>query len=251
MSTIAVGDIHGNLAALRSLLDAITPHLNAEDTLVFLGDYIDRGPDSKGCIEEILRLKTQGPFTVVTLLGNHEQWMLATRKDYTRHSWLLGASAFATIASYSASAAETLRAAVDEKEELLIFDDVALPYETFFETMPESHTRFFEELRLYYESDGAIFVHAGVDPEGGALEEQSETALIWGAHDFPRGYSGRRKVVYGHRRNCILDPGGWPQPHIVDEMTYGIDSIHTGVLTAIRMPDGKVFQSERFQQPRR
>jgi hypothetical protein len=62
MSTIAVGDIHGNLAALRSLLDAVTPYLNAEDTLVFLGDYIDRGPDSKGCIEEILRLKAQGPF---------------------------------------------------------------------------------------------------------------------------------------------------------------------------------------------
>jgi len=78
MATIAVGDVHGNLAALRNLLKTVIANLTAENTLVFLGDYIDRGPDSKGCIEEIVRLPKGAPFPVVTLLGNHEEWMLAS-----------------------------------------------------------------------------------------------------------------------------------------------------------------------------
>ena len=247
MATIAVGDVHGNLAALQSLLESVTAHLTAEDTLVFLGDYIDRGPDSKGCIEEIVRLSNEASFSVVTLLGNHEEWMLATMDDYTKHSWLLGAEAFETVTSYSLSAANKLRLAVDEAGPRLITDDVELPYEAFFETMPVSHRSFFRGLRLFHKSDGAIFVHAGIDPNGGAPEEQNSRELTWGlVHNFPDGYRGPHKVVYGHRDNCVVDASGWPRPRIVNELTFGIDSISTGVLTAIRMPDGMVFQSERY-----
>jgi len=71
MSTVAVGDIHGNAAALENLLAALLPELDREDTLVFLGDYIDRGPDSRGCVERIVNLQQGGPCTVVALLGNH------------------------------------------------------------------------------------------------------------------------------------------------------------------------------------
>jgi Calcineurin-like phosphoesterase len=247
LATIAVGDIHGNLAALQSLLDTLIANLTSEDTLVFLGDYIDRGPDSKGCIEEIVRLSNEALFPVVTLLGNHEEWMLATMHDHAMHSWLLGADAFETVASYSLAAAEKLRAAVDEAGPRLIMDDIALPDESFFESMPLNHRRFFEGLRLFHEADGAIFVHAGVDPDGGGPEEQNSRELTWGlVHDFPDGYRGPHKVVYGDRNNCVIDASGWPRPRIVNELTFGIDSISTGVLTAIRMPDGKVLQSERF-----
>ena len=62
MSLIAIGDIHGNLNALDYLLGQVVPELRPEDTLVFLGDYIDRGPDSKGCIDRILQLKRSSPF---------------------------------------------------------------------------------------------------------------------------------------------------------------------------------------------
>ena len=173
--------------------------------------------------------------------------MLATMDDYTKHSWLLGADAFETIESYSLSAAKKLRLAVDEAGPRLIMDDVELPYEAFFETMPVSHQSFFRGLRLFHRSDGAIFVHAGIDPDGGAPEEQNQRELTWGlVHDFPNGYRGPHKVVYGHRNNCIVDASGRPQPRVVNELTYGIDSISTGVLTAIRMPDGRIFQSERF-----
>ncbi len=76
--------------------------------------------------------------------------MLATMDDYTKHSWLLGAEAFETVRSYSASAADKLRSAVEEAGPRLITDDIELPYEAFFETMPESHRRFFRGLRLFH-----------------------------------------------------------------------------------------------------
>ena len=81
MATVAIGDVHGNLVALQNLLELILPELGNGDTLVFLGDYIDRGPDSKDCVEEIIRLKQDAPFSVVTLLGNHEEWMLTTKRE--------------------------------------------------------------------------------------------------------------------------------------------------------------------------
>jgi serine/threonine protein phosphatase 1 len=61
MATIAIGDIHGNLAALEDLLGQLAPDLTTGDTLVFLGDYIDRGPHSRGCIDRILELRARGP----------------------------------------------------------------------------------------------------------------------------------------------------------------------------------------------
>lgn len=248
MAIIAIGDIHGNLRALQSLLRTVTANLTPADTLVFLGDYIDRGPDSKGCVEEVVRLGNEAPFSVVTLLGNHEMWMLATMDDYRKHSWLLGADAFDTVESYSPSAARKLRLSAEDAGLRLITDDLELPYEGFFETMPASHRRFFRGLRLFYESDGAIFAHAGVDPDGGSPAEQDPRELTWGlVPDFPRGYRGPQKVVYGHRNDCVVDAEGWPRPRISNDLTYGIDSISTGVLTAIRMPDGEVFQSERFR----
>ena len=87
MSVVAVGDIHGQSLALRGLLAQILPEMRPTDTLVFLGDYIDRGPDSKGCIEEILRLKSNARFKVVTLMGNHEQWMMHSFRNPTKHGW--------------------------------------------------------------------------------------------------------------------------------------------------------------------
>ncbi len=90
MSTIAIGDIHGNLRALEDLLNRIIPHICSDDIVVFLGDYIDRGPDSKGCIEAILSFRDSYSGSVATLLGNHEQWLMRTYEDNTSHSWLLG-----------------------------------------------------------------------------------------------------------------------------------------------------------------
>src|SRR6185503_166787 len=112
MATIAVGDIHGNLPALDDVLEQILGESAAGDTVVFLGDYIDRGPDSRRCVESILRFQRETSAEVVCLLGNHEDWLLRTYHAHNRHSWLLGMEGFDTIRSYSIDAAEALREAV-------------------------------------------------------------------------------------------------------------------------------------------
>src|SRR5271167_4994486 len=108
MATVAIGDIHGNLGPLEDLLSQVFSELQPEDTLVFLGDYIDGGPDSRGCVERIVRLKAEADFTVVGLPGNHEQWMLRSLNDPTRHSWLVGMEGLETVKSYSEEAAVIL-----------------------------------------------------------------------------------------------------------------------------------------------
>jgi len=87
VATVAIGDIHGNADALDAVLEQVARELSDHDTVVFLGDYIDRGPDSRACIDRILQFRAESRAHVVTLLGNHEEWLLRTLHDPTRHSW--------------------------------------------------------------------------------------------------------------------------------------------------------------------
>jgi serine/threonine protein phosphatase 1 len=128
MGTIVIGDVHGNSAALADLLDQFVPELAKEDCTVFLGDYIDRGPDSKGCIDRILEFQKAAPGPVIALKGNHEDWLLRTYRDYTRHSWVLGMEAFDTIRSYSPVAEAHLRAELERAGQRLVFDKVRMKY---------------------------------------------------------------------------------------------------------------------------
>src|SRR5215470_19879692 len=132
MASIGIGDIHGNALALRDVLLQLRSEVSDSDTVVFLGDYIDRGPDSKSCIDEILAFIADVGATVVCLEGNHENWMLRSWNDHAHHSWLIGMDAFSTIRSYSDEAAEVLRAAIEEAGAKLFMDHVTLPYSVFF-----------------------------------------------------------------------------------------------------------------------
>lgn len=198
MSTIAIGDIHGNFQALDRLLKRISPDICSDDTVVFLGDYIDRGPGSKNCIERILDFQNGAKGIVVTLLGNHEQWFMRTYTDYTKHSWLLGMEAFETIGSYSPAANKLLRREAERAGYRLIADHLALPYDSFFETVPKEHIEFFESLVPYYRTPDAVCVHGGVNPEAGRVEDQKLDDLIWGTDDFPDKYKSKDTVIYGH-----------------------------------------------------
>lgn len=248
MSTIAVGDVHGNYPALASLLQKIEPELARDDTLVFLGDYVDRGPFSKDCVERIVNLERRAEFRVVALLGNHEEWMLKTMRDYTRHSWLLNVEALDTIASYSPSAAESLRNEMIREGTRLITEKPSLPYEEFFDLLPESHVEFFTTLRTFHCAPDVVCVHAGLDPDVSSMEAQDSRALVWGCTSFPERYVSSSPVVYGHWGNYEPDDSGWPWPREVNR-TYGIDTIKTGVLTAMRFPDLEVFQSQQYRLP--
>jgi len=245
MSTIAVGDIHGNVAALDDLLRQLRDEVDKHDTVAFLGDYIDRGPDTKGCIEAILEFQRDVAGDVVCLRGNHEDWFFRTLRDYRRHSWLLGMDGLVTIRSYSANAAEALQEAVHSAGLQLYLTHPALPYELFFKEMPERHLQFFEGLVPFYQSADCICVHGGLDPQIARMEDQSVETLIWGAHGFSDQYTGTETIVYGHWNNADVDANGWPRPRIVGR-TIGLDTISHGVLTAMRLPDGRLFQSARY-----
>lgn len=250
MATIAIGDVHGNLAALSDLLDQVRHELTASDTVVFLGDYIDRGPDSKGCVDAILRFKEEVSADVVCLLGNHEEWFLKTMRDHTSHSWLLGMEAFDTMGSYSADAEGTLREAASRAGAALYLGPCALPYEAFFDCVPADHRRFFEGLGLFHRTADCLCAHAGLDPRVARFEDQHRRSFVWGANGFPEEYAGDEVIVYGHRNNATVDARGWPNPTIAGA-TIGLDTISHGVLTAARLPDRRVFQSARHRAPDR
>lgn len=246
MSTIAIGDIHGNLKALEDLLSKVLSDIRPDDVLVFLGDYIDRGPNSRGVVERIVQLKTEAAFSVITLRGNHEDWMLRSYYDHTRHSWILGMEAFATIVSYSVKAAEILRHEMEKAGMTLFEKKILIPYQIFFDLLPSGHLAFFRCLSPYYRSTDVICVHGGVDLGGVPIEKQDPEVLIWGTDGFPDEYPGEEPVVYGHWDNAVLSESQWPLPRVLSNGTFGIDTISHGVLTAMRFPDRKVFQSDRY-----
>ncbi|MDI6616808.1 MAG: metallophosphoesterase family protein, partial [Syntrophaceae bacterium] len=143
----AIGDIHGCLPKLKALIPQIGMDRDA-DTLVFIGDYIDRGPDPKGVVDFVLDLKKRMR-TVICLKGNHEEMFL----DYLCHGrgrevYLLNGGD-ATIASYG-------------------YRGTAAGMKI---NVPDSHRDFFHSLLLWYETDEYIFVHAGLR-DGVPLEDQ-------------------------------------------------------------------------------
>ncbi|MDF1666201.1 MAG: metallophosphoesterase family protein, partial [Planctomycetota bacterium] len=89
-NTFIVGDIHGCAFQLDELLGLIDERMKEDDHVVFLGDYIDRGPDSKRVIDLLLDFRVEYGSNVVFLKGNHEQWFLEALKDPSSFSWLVG-----------------------------------------------------------------------------------------------------------------------------------------------------------------
>jgi serine/threonine protein phosphatase 1 len=244
VATIAIGDVHGNAAALDDLLQRVLPELTASDTLVFLGDYIDRGPDTRLVLDRLVALRADPPCPTAMLLGNHEEWLLKTFDDFTSHSWLLGMEGLATIASYSPAAALAIRAAVAAAGRRLVLERGRLPYERFFDAVPSAHVDLLRSLRLFYRSPDVVCVHGGVPLDGTLVEEAPSSILIWGTSDFPAMYQGSDLVVYGHWNDCVVGADGWPAIR-AGARTFGIDTIACGVLTALRFPDLRTFQSGR------
>ncbi len=171
----AIGDIHGNLELLQRLLEKIQPDL-ARDQLVFMGDYIDRGPTPKGVVDYVLDLKRQAqPQEVICLKGNHEAMFLNFLQGRELELFLYNGGI------------STLRDYWGEKWERL--PQLVLP--------PE-HRKFFEGLRLYYETPDYLFVHGGLKP-GIPPAEQDEEDLLWIRGDFIASLEDfGKKVIFGH-----------------------------------------------------
>jgi serine/threonine protein phosphatase 1 len=213
----AVGDVHGRLDLLGRLLeqierDAATAGKNV--LRIFLGDYVDRGPDSSGVIEYLLTLKRQAPDSIF-LRGNHEQMMLEFLEKPACYPRWRGLGAEDTLLSYNVSPPifEDLGAYQETRQELL-------------NVLPVAHRTFLGETRISYASGDYLFVHAGIRP-GVFLADQKVQDLLWIRDEFLSSkLSFEKFVVHGH------SPTGKPE---VRSNRIGIDTraFKTGVLTAL------------------
>jgi len=215
MRLIAVGDIHGMDRQLVSLLEQI--NLVASDRLIFLGDYIDRGPDSNKVIERLINLAEERPETIF-LRGNHEQMLLDALVEE-------GCRTGPTLKELSPRYA---RDAGDETLLYLINGGYALlesyRIDTLRRGLPEAHLAFLESTRLYWEFEPFLFVHAGADP-GLPPHRQDPFTLLWD-RTSPPGRKGMIHVV-GHQPTA----NGSPQ---FEKGRYRLDTGagHGRVLTA-------------------
>lgn len=209
----AVGDIHGCLEHLKRLMKRI-PYVKGRDILIFLGDYLDRGPDSRGVLNFLCELQDTGHETVM-LMGNHEYYLLEAARtgdeNFIRTLRLIGVEA--TLQSYK----------VDDLSKIkgLAF-------------MPERHRRFLRGLTPFLEMEGFIFVHAGLDPSK-ALNEQIPPA-IYEIRDvfFSSNFDFGKTVVFGHTP--------FETPFVAPDR-IGIDTgaVYGNLLTAVELPEVRFY----------
>lgn len=206
--TLAIGDIHGCDTALVTLLHEL--NITPEDTVIVLGDIIDRGPDTKRCVEIMLDLQKFCDFRYI--MGNHEEMMLdAMAGGEWKNSWR----------RYGG-------------QEMLD------SYGGEFDVIPESHLDFFRNGEGYIETDTTIFAHAAIRSDR-PLETQDKHWLRWsriGPHCQPH-YSGKR-VICGHTAQASGLPLVIPGWVCIDTHAYG----ENGALTAIDVDNDLIYQAE-------
>ncbi|HLK11966.1 MAG TPA: metallophosphoesterase family protein [Candidatus Binatia bacterium] len=217
----AVGDLHGCARELERLLAALRP--TAGDTIAFVGDYVDRGPDSRSVIELLLDLEGRSRLTTVFLKGNHEDMCLGYLGlgGHWGESWMMN-GAGATLQSYGldphAPAAEARGA------------------------LPAAHVAFLQRLLPYRADDDWLLVHAGIRP-GRPLAAQDEEDLLWIRDEFIlEPHELPQTVVFGHTpfRAPLVD-----LPYKI-----GIDTgcVYGGTLTALELRERTVFQLRRGER---
>jgi len=212
-----VGDIHGRADLLRDLhaqIAADAAGFNGVKTLVYLGDYIDRGEQSKEVVDLLLE-QTLQDYETVHLLGNHEQTLL----DFLDHphavmSWLIYGGR-ATLYSYGV----TVKHELNPQELEAVRDDLEL-------RLPQSHLAFFQALKPFHVAGSYGFVHAGIRP-GIPLQAQREEDLLWIREDFTES-SESHELIIVHGHTITAEVQCLPN-------RIGIDTgaFHTGVLTCL------------------
>jgi serine/threonine protein phosphatase 1 len=168
----AIGDIHGSLHKLRDLMMLCERHADGRTaSFIFLGDYIDRGPDSRGVVEALMDMQSRQPDRVIALKGNHEAVALEVVDGETEAELWLREGGTATLRSYD----------IDDARDL-----------------PDEHVAWLRALPLCYDDGRRFFVHAGVDPEK-PLGAQRDRDLIWIREPFLSDAPDYgRLIVHGH-----------------------------------------------------
>ena len=204
--TIAIGDIHGCSIALDSLLKLIDPQ--PDDTIITLGDYVDRGIDSKGVLELLIELS--GRCHLVPILGNHDDMMLkATSSEEDLRYWL-DRGGITALDSYGDTGRLNL--------------------------IPAAHFRFLQQCVPFFETDTHFFVHANYKPDV-RLEETDDHTLRWlSLRDYvPSPHCSGKIAVMGHTpQKAILDMG-----HLI---CLDTGCVNGGWLSAMEMNTRQVWQ---------
>ena len=234
MTTFVVGDIHGRYAQLHALLDMM-PREETTDTLVFLGDLIDRGPDVPGCVEHVLNLCRENPERVICLRGNHEQ-MLLDFLDEANMIWMESAT----------GGDRTFEQYTEQPLRLHTEDDFDAARDLIAAKIPSQQIEFLRQLPLYHEDDYALYVHAGLE-DGKHPSESSPHSLLWTRDmDFYKSYHGK-PCVFGHTPTPFLPWRGRLGRHgiYVFNSAIGIDTGYNfqSPLTCLSLPDFTLHQA--------
>jgi len=212
----AVGDIHGCPDELESMLKAIKPE--AADTVVFAGDYVDRGPSARDAVEQLIELSGRG-CECVFLKGNHEDMMLSFlgMPGHYGESFLFNGGV-ATLDSYGIGEPDLSRA---------------------IERIPPRHLEFFRTLAVSYLRPPYLFVHAGVMPAR-QLDEQEVEDLLWIRQEF---------ILSPHELGHTVLFGHTPMREVMVDLPYkiGIDTglVYGGKLSCLELTEGTLYQVAR------
>lgn len=207
--TIAIGDIHGCSLALAAIIKAID--LKTSDTLVTLGDYVDRGIDTKGVLDQLIML--QHRCRLIPILGNHDQMMLGARKGPSELELWYNFGGQGALASYGFSGHLNL--------------------------VPKEHYRFLESCLPYFETDTHFFLHANYKPEI-PLDQLDIHTLRWlSIRDYVPPCI--------HNSNKIAFVGHTPHPEVFD-LGYLVDidtrCCKDGWLTAMDVDTKQIWQAD-------
>jgi serine/threonine protein phosphatase 1 len=214
---IAIGDIHGCLTALATLIDAIEP--GPEDTLVTLGDHIDRGPDTSGVVDRLIALAET--CQLIPLMGDHEELLVDALSDITARRRWLSCGGAKTLQSYGWFPGGPRRALTD--------------------WIPEQHRKFVAGCRPYHETGSHLFVHAGFLPEL-PMDKQPGQALRWRVTD--------RATATPHQSGKVAVVGHTPQlaGEVLDLgflVCVDTNCARGGWLTALDMNTGRIWQANQ------
>ena len=218
MRTLAIGDIHGSCTALKTLADYV--RFTPDDLIVTLGDYIDRGPDSKGVIDFLIELRKS--HQVITLKGNHEVMMENARhSDQELYFWLFNGG-------------EEAMASFGSNRPALIATEI-----------PSKYWTFIKSCERYYETDHHILVHGGLEPDTD-LKDQDDNHLYWQRVFETKPHKSGKTIVCGHTPQVE----GYP---LVLEHALCIDTFacRGGWLTCMDIDSGEYWQANEEGETRK
>ena len=211
---IAIGDIHGCANALSAVIEAIRPA--EQDLIVMLGDYIDRGPDSKSVIDQVLALSER--CHVMPLIGNHETMLLQGLDELVFRDFWLSFGGKETLASYGGAV----------------------------EQIPDEHIEFMRSCHKFFETDTTAFIHANYQPNAPFAEQDEQVAFWLHLSEYvPAAHVSGKRVFVGHTPQKSGDNLDTGHLECIDTHCFG-----DGYLTAMDVKTNQLWQADKAGQLR-